>query len=96
MQNNQIEVLLDKLFKLAESPEIATHQYAGIRQHLGEIATIVNNELEGSNEKIYLISEKLLRVGSGYDISGAEFEQFRRSLAATENYVNHKMIGCEA
>ena len=81
----------DKLGNILSHPAISTNELAGIREHLASVFNIVNNELPENPEKLSLVQEKLMRVGEGYDVSGPEFEGFRRELAFIINYSQHNM-----
>ena len=84
-------VLVNKINSLLSHPAITINDFAGIREHLGSAFNIVNNELPENPEKLELVQDKLMRIGDGYDISGSEFESFRRELAAAIDYSHHNM-----
>lgn len=80
----KVSQLASKLLKLSDDPILFSgdpNKYAGLRQHIGSVFNIVNNELILDPSKIDLVDGKALTIGDGYDISTREFDGFRTALA---------------
>lgn len=87
--------VLTRLSNLIEDQSISDDKYTAVRQSLGSVYTILNNEfdLHADNKEVLqsALNKLMILTDSNLELKESEFETFRNGLGSVITMINNEL-----